>query len=249
MTTSSPAGPDTPAQTSDHPIDEQLAAADGDHPAEQLAEQLAAAGYPAPVPPEAAPPVQASRYLPGMKWAAAEAIDRYGALHNPGELAALLAILADLEPKVLLEIGTWAGGSAWAFSRIPSVRHIVTVDLDPRPGAAEQLAQLPCRAEQVIGDSQHPTTFKQVRALLEGFRPEVVFIDGAHDYAHARKDWELYGPMVTRGGVVVLHDTQGYPGVDYVQVPQLWAEIRQSYRTTEIFDLLGGPGGTGIVWF
>ncbi|HEV2222430.1 MAG TPA: class I SAM-dependent methyltransferase [Candidatus Acidoferrales bacterium] len=192
---------------------------------------------------------QPNRYLPGMKWAAAEAIGRYKALHNVGELSALLAILGDLEPKVVLEIGTWAGGSAWAFSRIPTVSHIVTVDLEPRPEAAEQLAQLPCRAEQVTGDSQHPTTFKQVRALLDGFRPDVVFIDGAHDYVHARKDWELYGPLVQRGGVVVLHDTQGYPGVDMVQVPQLWAEVRQNYRTTELIDTLGGPGGTGIVWF
>lgn len=193
-------------------------------------------------------PVPANRYLPGMRWAATEAIDRYKALHNPGELAALLAILADLEPRVLLEIGTWAGGSAWAFSRIPTVNHIVTVDLDPRPEAAEQLARLPIRAEQVTGDSRHPTTFKQVKALLDGFRPDVVFIDGAHDYIHARSDWELYGPMVNRGGVVILHDTQGYPNVDAVQVPQLWAEIRQSYRTTELIDTLGGPGGTGIVW-
>lgn len=249
MAMSSPAGPDSPVTPADHPIAAQLADGGGDHPAGQLPGPPPGDLAVPAAPVVQAPPVLGSRYLPSMKWAAAEAIGRYGALHSEGELAALLAVLADLEPKVLLEIGTWAGGSAWAFSRIPTLSHIVTVDLDPRPGAAEVLAQLPCRAEQVTGDSQHPTTFKQVRALLDGFRPDVVFIDGNHLYDHARKDWELYGPMVPRGGACVLHDTQGYPNVDVVQVPRLWAEIRQAYRTTELIDVLGGPGGTGIVWF
>lgn len=197
------------------------------------------------------PPVREQRkgrYLPGMGWAANEAIDRHQALHSRGELTAMLSILEVAEPHVILEIGTWAGGSAWALSRVPTVNLIVTVDVDPRPEAAAVLASLPCRAVQVHGDSTHPNTVQLVTQALDGFAPDVVFIDGAHDFAHASADWETYASMANPGGLVVVHDTQGYPGNDTVQVPQLWAHLRNHYRATELIDTPGGPAGTGIVW-
>jgi cephalosporin hydroxylase len=188
------------------------------------------------------------RYLPGYGWAANEAIDHHGALQNRGELTTLLALLDAHAPRVVLEIGTWAGGSAWAWSRVPSVHLIVTVDVEPRPEAAEVLASLPCRAAQVVGDSTHPNTVQLVTKALEGYRPDVVVIDAAHDFVHASADFETYATMAVVGGLIVVHDTQGYPDNDTVQVPQLWAHIQRHYRTTELVDLRGGPGGTGIVW-
>lgn len=181
-------------------------------------------------------------------WIAHLAITEHGALHNQGELATLLSILHYSEPRVILEIGTYVGGSAWAFARLPSLRHIVTVDTAPQPQAAAQLASLPCRATQVVADSTNPNTVHQVRAALDLHSPDVVFIDGDHLYKSARRDWELYSPLVAAGGLVVLHDTQGYPNNPTVQVPTLWAELQQTYRVTELVDKPGGPGGTGIVW-
>lgn len=192
--------------------------------------------------------MRGSRYLPGMQWAAHEAIANHGALQSPGELTALLSLLEGMGPKVILEIGTFNAGSAWALARVPSVRHIVTVDEAPRPEAAEVLAGLPCRATQVLGNTRLPQTTRAVAAALEGYRPNVVFIDGGHLYATARHDWDCYASMVTPGGLAVLHDTQGYPGNPTVQVPDLWAELREHYRTTEFVDTPGGPAGTGIVW-
>lgn len=182
------------------------------------------------------------------KWVAQQAIDNHQALHNPGELAVLVRMMDTHLPKTILEIGTWAGGSAWAWSRIRSVEHIVTVDVSPQPAAAARLASLPCKVTQVTGISAYPETRRRVLEALDGTAPEIVVIDGGHTYQEARADWNAYGTMVAVGGMVVFHDTQGYPGNDTVQVPQLWAEIRGAYRTTELVDMPGGPGGTGIVW-
>lgn len=179
---------------------------------------------------------------------AQQAIDNHQALHNPGELAVLVRMMDTILPKTILEIGTWAGGSAWAWSRIRSVEHIVTVDVSPQPGAAARLASLPCKVTQVTGLSDHQETYRQVTNVLNGTPPDVVIIDGGHTYPEARADWNIYGSMVAVGGMVVFHDTQGYPGNDTVQVPKLWAEIRGTWRTTELVDMPGGPGGTGIVW-
>jgi cephalosporin hydroxylase len=181
-------------------------------------------------------------------WLADLAITKHGALHNPGELTTLMRVLYYVQPAVILEIGTYAGGSAWAFSRIKSVSHIVTVDIAPQAEAAERLASLPCRATQVKADSTDGNTLHQVKLALDGYAPDLVFIDGAHDYKSARRDWDLYSPLVASGGLVVLHDTQGYPNNPTVEVAVLWNEIRQNWRTTELIDKPGGPGGTGIVW-
>lgn len=187
-------------------------------------------------------------YAPGYLWAADQAVNHHQALQAEGELAVVLSLLHCTDPHVILEIGTWAGGSAWAWSRIPTVQHIVTVDLGPREEAAVRLAELPCRADLVVGDSGHPDTVRRVTTFLDGYAPDVLVIDGAHEYTRARRDWDTYMPMVKAGGLVILHDTQGYPGNDTVQVPQLWAEVRGSYRSAEVVTTPGGPAGTGIVW-
>jgi cephalosporin hydroxylase len=189
-----------------------------------------------------------SNYLGGHGWLAIEAINGQEALHNPGELGALLSIMEAARPELVLEIGTWAGGSAWAFSHITSVKEIITVDSALRPGTAQRLESLAAKTYTVTGDSTHEGTVRAVRNLLGTRSPDVVFIDGGHEYRTARKDFDTYGPMARSGGLIVLHDTQGYPGNDTVQVPRLWAEIRESYRATEVVDVPGGPGGTGIVW-
>lgn len=183
-----------------------------------------------------------------VSWLAQAAIDQHRALHNQGELAVLLSVLYYNRPRVILEIGTYAGGSAWAFGRLPTLSHIVTVDTAPQPEAAERLAGLPCRATQVVADSTNANTVHLVQAALNGHSPDVVFIDGDHLYRSARRDWDLYSPLVPTGGLVVLHDTQGYPDNPSVEVPVLLAELRQNWRITELADKPGGPGGTGIVW-
>lgn len=184
----------------------------------------------------------------GMTWLANEAIDSHHALHNRGELAVLLSVLDQAPAHLILEIGTWGGGAVWAFSHVSGVRKIITVDTNPQQWAPRELADVPCETRQILGDSTAPETIAKVEAELSGLRPDVVFIDGGHDYKTARADFENYGKLGRPGGLVIMHDTQGYPGNDLVQVPQLWAEIRQNYLTTEIVDLPGGPGGTGIIW-
>lgn len=176
------------------------------------------------------------------------AIGRYGALANEGELACLLALLNTMGPRVILEIGTWTGGSAWAFGQLPTAERIVTIDPSPQPQAKDTLAGLHCEATQLRMSSQLPDTYVAAGQLVKPDLADVLFIDGDHLYESARHDFETYSSLVRPGGLVVLHDTQGYPGVDLVQVPRLWAQIRPAYRTTELVDKPGGPGGTGLVW-
>lgn len=187
-------------------------------------------------------------YLPFMSHIAYDAIEHHRALHNHGEFTVLLTLLDQARPLRIIETGTWAGGSAWAFSRLTSVKHIITIDPAPQPGALELLASLPVRTTLFQVDSTTAAAQEYTRMALEGAMADVLFIDGGHEYRTARHDFEAYSPMVRPGGLIVLHDTQGHPASDLVQVPQLWAELRTTHQTTELVDIPGGPGGTGIIW-
>jgi cephalosporin hydroxylase len=179
---------------------------------------------------------------------ATEAVYTYGALQHPVELGVLLGILHARLPEQIIEIGTWAGGLTWALAQLPTARKVLTVDRAVQPGTmtGDKWAGLPITWIQ--GDSTHKGTVDGVRARLDGGPADVLVIDGGHDYPTARDDWVNYTPLVADDGVVVVHDTQGYPGRPDVAVPRLWARIRAAHRTLELVAQYGGPGGTGIVW-
>ena len=51
-------------------------------------------------------------------------------------------------------------------------------------------------------------------ATLLALRANLVFLDGAHDYASVKADIEAWGPLVLPGGILCGHDYASYcPGV------------------------------------
>lgn len=180
-----------------------------------------------------------------VAWAAVHA---HGAQHDVTELATLLGILDnEVSPERVIETGTARGGSAWAWSQLPTVRLVVTIDPAPgRPG--EPIATAGARIIQVPADSTLRATRDRVWDLLDPQLADLLVIDGAHDYASARADWDLYTDLLNDPAVIVVHDTQGYPGNPGIEVPRLWAEIRKGTRHLELVSRRGGPGGTGVIW-
>lgn len=179
---------------------------------------------------------------------AQQAVTRYGALQDPYELAMLLALLESREPLSVVEIGTWAGGLTWALDQLSTVQRIVTVDKAPQPGADRALSNRISYTTLITSDSRMEATAQAISAALGSPPLDVVIIDGDHSYQAARRDWDLYASMVRPGGLAVLHDTQGFPGRPDVEVPKLWAEVRQARPSVEIVRYPGGPYGTGIAW-
>lgn len=179
---------------------------------------------------------------------AQEAIENRGALQHATELAALLAILDAEQPETVIEIGTWAAGLTWALMQLPTVNTVITVDIGLRPGPhTEETLETP-GVHCIQGDSTHRKTQETVANLLPVDGADVLVIDGGHDFQTVSKDWMNYVPLVASRGVVVMHDTQGYPGAAIVEVPAFWAKVRREYRSMELVATPGGPGGTGILW-
>lgn len=179
---------------------------------------------------------------------AEQAVKEYGALQHPAELAALLAILAAEQPQIVIELGTWAGGLTWALMQLPDVETVITVDKELRPGPHTDQVMATRGVHYVKGDTTSPATRALVGGLVPDWGADLLVIDGGHDQATCTSDWNTYLDLVGGRGIIVMHDTQGYPGPAVVEVPAVWKPLRRGYRSLELVAVPGGPGGTGIIW-
>lgn len=181
---------------------------------------------------------------------AREAISRRGAVQKPAELAPLIGILAVRRPARVLEIGTFGGGTLWAWCKIAADdATIVSVDLPGGPfgdgGYDAQVLRAFAGDRQTLrliqGDSHAGGTREKVARALGG-PIDFLFIDGDHSLDGVSRDFAMYSPLVRDGGLVALHDiTPGPP--EYVGgVPSFWREL-DCLGKQEIVDELGLGGG------
>src|SRR6266508_4044411 len=112
-----------------------------------------------------------------------------GAVKVAEDLARYEHIIAATRPEVIVECGTWMGGSARWFLTQPGVAEVVTVDV-----SLDGL-RLPEPIRPVVGDSADPSVAARVRALVNGRRC-MVSLDSDHCAAHVAREIELYGPLV-----------------------------------------------------
>jgi predicted O-methyltransferase YrrM len=176
---------------------------------------------------------------------AGRAIKQFGAQQQKPELTLLLTYLASILPQSVLEIGSAQGGLAWALMHIGSISRLVTVDRVMLSRAVNIHQAWHDKITAIHGDSTAPITVS--KAAAEG-PYDVVIIDGGHDWDTASSDWNNYARMAKLGGLVVVHDTQGWYGRRDFDVPELWSRIRKALKTVELVSRHGQEAGTGIVW-
>lgn len=178
------------------------------------------------------------------------------AFQVPSELTALGETLAQLHPECALEIGTALGGTLLFLTRLASAQAtIVSVDL---PGGSfgggysptrrwfyERFARRRQHLHLLQGDSHSSEMLERSKLAINGQSLDYLFIDGDHRYEGVKRDFEMYGPMVKKGGLIAFHDVvEGQP--DLVGgVPRFWREIKSRYRHTEFIEN-PNQGGYGI---
>lgn len=119
----------------------------------------------------------------------------------------------------IVEIGSWKGKSTiWLGKGSLAGQKAPVWAIDPHTGSDEHREAFGSVwtfdefkkniAESGLSDVVIPLV-KTSEAAARNFeeRVELVFIDGAHDYESARRDFDLWAPKVVDGGVVALHDT------------------------------------------
>ena len=170
----------------------------------------------------------------------------------PSEIAGLAAEVAKLQPKVVVEIGTYEGGTALIWAQLASER-VVTCDLSPPGPRGELIRAFPppesgCQVSVMTGDSHSPEFVERVEKELSGKAVDFLFIDGDHREAGVEADYRNYRHLVREGGIIAFHDIadkQDQPGNE---VQHFWKRLKQEIRAEEIIENPDQTGfGIGIV--
>ena len=120
-------------------------------------------------------------------------------------------LLTELRPDLVIETGTFVGGSALYLASIMDLLNhgqVVTVDHGRRAGLPEH-----SRIEYLVGSSVSDGIMDVMRARAESKSTVMVVLDSAHQRDHVLRELELYGPLVTPGSYLVVEDTivNGHP--------------------------------------
>lgn len=166
--------------------------------------------------------------------------EEFGITQVRSEIHGLIERLNLLAPRTIVEVGTHKGGNSFLFCHaVGSAERVIGVDLCVQNG--EKLVHFVRPRQQYFplhGDSQSESMKQQVLSRLDGRQVDFLFIDGDHSYKGVKADFDLYAPLVRKGGMIALHDivadhrtrfgreTGCYAG----EVHQFWDELRSRYR-------------------
>ncbi|HCU80056.1 MAG TPA: hypothetical protein DGN60_02690 [Chloroflexi bacterium] len=184
-----------------------------------------------------------------------------GAFQKVSELAPLIRILRRRRLRTVVEIGTFKGGTMWLWCQIAKDdANIVSIDLKPKNSMEKRIDKylygLAVQSQQISlvrGDSGNVQTKDQLVNKLGLSKIDFLFIDGDHSYQGVKRDFELYAPLVRKGGIVAFHDIVYHPNFPETQVDRYWNELRDKYRFREFIDLedergWGQWGGIGVLY-
>jgi cephalosporin hydroxylase len=115
----------------------------------------------------------------------------------PEDLDRYAAVIAVDQPEVIVECGTWQGGSARWFAA--QGVDVITIDIAPSPNTSGD------RITWICGDSVLPELVGMVKGLVAGRRTMVV-LDSNHSAKHVAAEIAAYGPMVSDGCHLVVED-------------------------------------------
>jgi cephalosporin hydroxylase len=177
------------------------------------------------------------------------------------EIKNLLLLLNKVKPKVVLEIGTARGGTLFLFSNIAHEEAIlISVDLYQTIEVKVLFRYIKKEKQKIYliqGDSHNIKTLRKIKAILKDNKVDFLFIDGDHSYEGVKKDFEMYSPLVRKGGIIAFHDiipdyhtrygikTSSWAG----EVYKFWNEIKGKYEHLEIVKDRNQDGyGIGVLF-
>lgn len=130
----------------------------------------------------------------------------------PTDLWVYGELLDTLRPGLVVETGTFRGGSAlFLADRLETLGHgrVVTVDIDVQPDRPSH-----DRLTYLEGSSVDPAILAEITALTPSDgSPVLVILDSDHSEAHVTAELAAYAAMVPVGSYLVVEDTNvnGHP--------------------------------------
>ncbi|MAH84568.1 MAG: hypothetical protein CBB68_09585 [Rhodospirillaceae bacterium TMED8] len=145
----------------------------------------------------------------------------------PNDLWLYQEIIVEVQPDLIIETGTYMGGSALFMAHILEMigkGRIVTIDINRPENPPEHK-----RLDYIRGSSTASDTVKKIEKMVGSLQTVLVILDSSHLTAHVLREMEIYSEMVSKNSYLIVEDSNvnGHP-------------IIPGYRET-VGDEPGGP--------
>jgi cephalosporin hydroxylase len=173
------------------------------------------------------------------------------ALKCPFDLWVYQEIIHELRPDLMIECGTYQGGSALFLAAVcDQLGHgqVLTIDMKAYQGQPEHP-----RITYLHGSSTAPETLS---AVVDRIRPGdtvMAILDSDHRRPHVLREMQLYGPLVSVGSYLIVEDTNinGHPvwpdyGPGPMEAVEAFLHMDERFiidHDREKFYLTFNPGG------
>ena len=132
-------------------------------------------------------------------------------VQTPSDAWIVMEILYEVKPDLIIEAGTYKGGSAvlWAIilEHINPDGRVITIDIeDQRERGAVEIPIARERIDFLLGGSTDPEIVAEVHRRARGKRV-LVLLDSLHSKEHVAAELEAYAPLVPIGSYVIVQDT------------------------------------------
>jgi cephalosporin hydroxylase len=127
-------------------------------------------------------------------------------LKNPLDLWVYQEIMFETEPELVVETGTYRGGSALYLASVCELMgrgEVVSIDVDPIRDDYPSHPRLTFLGGR---SSTDPAVVEDVRRRAAG-RPILVILDSDHSQSHVEAELAAYAPMVPVGCYVIVEDS------------------------------------------
>ena len=116
----------------------------------------------------------------------------------------------------------------------------------------EHLYELFAQGNQKVvlqrSSSHEESTKVAVQGIFNHEPIDVLFIDGDHSYEGVKKDFELYEPLVKKGGLICFHDICDHKDDINCKVNAFYNQVKQSYKYYDFIENIDqGWAGIGVL--
>ncbi len=163
-----------------------------------------------------------------------EALDK-GAQQKKSELINLCKLFPKGKDLSMIELGSYSGGTLRVWKHF--FNKIIAVDLEHK----NQLQGV----DYLTGDTID--CYNQLGDYLSD-KVDFLFIDADHTYGGVKQDFEIYEPLVKKGGIIAFHDILDSKLHDELNchVHKFWNEIKGDYKHFEFIEK-NDWGGIGVI--